>query len=109
MLKRVRLITVVIIATTMVVCALLLVNNLDEEIAGLENDLKKSEVALRVAQQEIGEINTEISNMDKASYIIARARELGYLMPGEIRFVVVNPEVLADNPDEIIVEELPQE
>ena len=95
MRKRVRLITVVIIAITMVVCALLLVNNLDEEIAGLENDLKKSEVALRVAQQEIGEINTEISNMDKASYIIARARELGYLMPGEIRFVVVNPDQLA--------------
>ena len=109
MRKRVRLITVVIIAITMVVCALLLVNNLDEEIAGLENDLKKSEVALRVAQQEIGEINTEISNMDKASYIIARARELGYLMPGEIRFVVVNPEVLADDPGAAVVEELTEE
>ena len=37
----------------------------------------------------------------------ARARELGYLMPGEIRFKVVNPEALGVVPEAQIVEENP--
>lgn len=109
MRKRVKLITVVIIAVALVACALLLMDNLDQQIDSLKADVKQAEVALRVAQQEQSEIKTEISNMNKDSYIIARARELGYLMPGEIRFVVVNPEVLGDDPGAAVVEEMTEE
>ncbi|MBQ4639951.1 MAG: septum formation initiator family protein [Clostridia bacterium] len=109
MRKRVKLITVLIIAVALVACALLLMDNLDQQIDSLKADVKQAEVALRVAQQEQSEIKTEISNMNKDSYIIARARELGYLMPGEIRFVVVNPEVLGDDPGAAVVEEMTEE
>ena len=109
MRKRVKLITVLIIAVALVACALLLMDNLDQQIDSLKADVKQAEVALRVAQQEQSEIKTEISNMNKDSYIIARARELGYLMPGEIRFVVVNPEVMGDDPGAAVVEEMTEE
>jgi cell division protein FtsB len=109
MRKRVRLVTVLIIAITMVVCALLVIDNLNDEISGLQKDLKQAEVDLRKAEHEVGNAKAEIENMNKSSYVISRARELGFLMPGEIRFVVVNPEVLMDSPEDVIVEELPQE
>ena len=109
MRKRIKLVTVLIVAITVVVCALLWIDQLNDEISGLEKNLKQAEVELRRAEQEVGDANAEIKNMDQPSYIISRARELGYLMPGEIRFVVVNPEVLTDNPEDAIVEELPQQ
>lgn len=103
--KQVRLITVVIMAITMIVCALLVMDRLDGNIQVMQGKVKGAELELRQVQQKQGEITTEIANMDKESYIIARARELDYLMPGEMRFVVVNPEALMDDPAGIRVEE----
>ena len=41
---------------------------------------------------------------DTDSYIMEKARSLyGYLMPGEIRFVVVNPDSLYDTPEAVVV------
>lgn len=109
MQKRFRLITVLIVAIALVLCALLLINRLNGDIDALKKNVKTEELNLRLVQQEDGEISTEITNMNKESYIIAQARKLGYLMPGEIRFVVVNPEVLEDSPENAIVEELKEE
>lgn len=103
--KQVKLITVVIMAITMIVCALLVMDRLDGNIQVMQGKVKNAELELRQVQQKQGEITTEIANMDKESYIIARARELDYLMPGEMRFVVVNPEVLTDDPAGVQVEE----
>ena len=105
MQKSVKLITVVILAVTMIICALLVVDRLDGDIQVMQGKVKSAELELRQVQQKQGEITTEIANMDKESYIIARARELDYLMPGELRFVVVNPEVLMDDPADVRVEE----
>lgn len=106
--KRVKLITVAIVAITLVVCAVLVINRLNGDIRAMERKAKDAELELRKVQQLQGEITTELANMDKESYIIAKARELDYLMPGELRFVVVNPEALTDDPDGIIVEEWQQ-
>lgn len=104
-----KLITVVILAITLVICALLVINRLNGDIQNIQSKLKTAELELRVVENLQGDINTEISNMNKESYIIAKARELDFLMPGELRFVVVNPEVLADAPDEAVVEEVTEE
>lgn len=106
--KKVKLITVVIIAVTMIICALLVIRRLNGDIQTMEGMVKGAELELRAVQQKQGEITTEIANMDKDSYIIDRARELDYLMPGEIRFVVVNPEALTDDPAAFVVEEWQQ-
>ena len=79
------------------------------DIRVVQGKAKEAEVELRTVQRIQGEITTEIANMDKESYIIAKARELDYLMPGELYFVVVNPEVLEDSPENAIVEELKEE
>lgn len=109
MRKSVKLITVVILAITLVICALLVINRLNGDIQNIQSKLKTAELELRVVENLQGDINTEISNMNKESYIIAKARELDFLMPGELRFVVVNPEVLADAPEEAVVEEVTEE
>ncbi len=106
MQKHVKVITVVILAVTLVICALLVVNRLNGDIENMQNKVKAAELELRVVENLQGEINTEITNMNKESYIIAKARELDFLMPGEMRFVVVNPEVLADAPENAVVEEM---
>lgn len=103
--KRVKLITVVIVAVTLIVCALLVMDRLDGDIRVVQGKAKEAEVELRTVQRIQGEITTEIANMDKESYIIARAREMDYLMPGEMLFVVVNPEALVDDPSAVVVEE----
>ncbi len=109
MRKRVKLMTVLIMAAALVVCALLWMNELDGDIAAMQGNVKQSELDLRLAQREESEITQEVANMNRDSYIIAKARELGFLMPGEIRFVVTNPEVLMENPQDAQVEELKDE
>ncbi len=106
MQKSVKLITVVILAVTMIICALLVVNRLDGDIQVMQGKVKDAELELRMVERLQGEISTEITNMNKDSYVIAKARELDFLMPGELRFVVVNPEVLADDPAQAVVEEV---
>ena len=89
--------------------ALLVVNRLNGDIENMQAKVKDAELELRVVQNLQSDINTEIANMNKESYIIAKARELDFLMPGEMRFVVVNPEVLEDTPEEAMVEEVKEE
>ena len=48
-------------------------------------------------QQERSEKQQEIQMADSAEYIEQRARENGYLLPGEIRFVVTNLDELLEN------------
>lgn len=109
MQKSMKVITVVIVAVTLVICALLVVNRLNGDIENMQAKVKDAELELRVVQNLQSDINTEIANMNKESYIIAKARELDFLMPGEMRFVVVNPEVLEDTPEEAMVEEVKEE
>ena len=48
----------------------------------------------------------ELALKDTDSYIMEKARTLyGYLMPGEIRFEVSNPDSLYDTPEAIVVGE----
>lgn len=108
MQKKVKLITLLIAAAALIVCALLIARRLDGDIRSMQDKVKEAELQLRMEERLQGDINAEIANMNKDSYIIAKARELDYLMPGELRFVVINPEVLADDPSGAVVEEVKQ-
>ena len=59
--KQVKLITVVIMAVTMIVCALLVMDRLDGNIQVMQGKVKNAELELRQVQQKQGEITTEIA------------------------------------------------
>ncbi len=47
-----------------------------------------------ILQNEVSEKQRELNISNSTDYIAGRARENGYMMPGEIRFIVSNPEAL---------------
>lgn len=52
--------------------------------------------------RERDKLQNEISIAETDDYIIAKARQLyGYMMPGEMRFVIKNPEALYDTSQSI--------
>lgn len=98
---RVRLLYVAVAAFVIVSVGTMVSNRLDQEIRVRQD--QKQQVRLR--QIEVEEINSnmkqEIAQQDKDSYIMEMARRYyGYLLPGEIRFVVVNPESLYEQEPE---------
>ncbi len=95
--RGVRLLYVAVAAFVIVAAGTMVSNRLDGEIR-VRQDQKQQ---VRMRQIEVEEINSkmkqEIAQQDKDSYIMEMARRYyGYLLPGEIRFVVVNPESLYD-------------
>ena len=108
MRKRMKLFNLIVIAFMIVAGGLVTLNQLERDITVLQD------VAREIRLREIkvtsvnGELNKEIGKKDDEAYIIELARtQYGYLMPGEIRFKVVNPEALGTVPEARIVEENP--
>ena len=95
--KKVRLFTVLAAAFVIVASGLMIMNRMDDDIRALEDVATEARIRQLAMEQENGELAQELRNKDSDAYIIEKARTLySYLMPGEIRFVVDNPEVLYD-------------
>ena len=95
MRKRIRLLYVIVIAFVIVAGGLMTLNRLDQEIAVLEDTARETRLRQLALETENGNMRQEIAIKDTDSYIRKMARKDNkYLMPGEIRFVVVNPEAL---------------
>ena len=95
MRKRIKLFYVVVIAFVIVAGGLMTMNRLDQEIAVLEDTARETRLRQLALETENGNMKQEIAVKDTESYIRKMARKDNrFLMPGEIRFVVVNPEAL---------------
>ena len=93
--KRIKLFYVVVIAFVITAVGLITLNRLDGDIAVLENAAREARLERVALETENGNMTREVSEMNSDSYIRKMARKDNkYLMPGEIRFVVVNPEAL---------------
>ena len=95
MRKRIRLLYVIVIAFVIVAGGLMTLNRLDQEIAVLEDTARETRLRQLALETENGNMRQEIAVKDTDSYIRKMARKDNrFLMPGETRFVVVNPEAL---------------
>ena len=95
MRKRIRLFYVVVMAFVIVAGGLMTLNRLDQEIAVLQDTARETRLNQLALEAENGSMKQEIAVMDTESYIRKMARKDNrFLMPGEVRFVVVNPEAL---------------
>ena len=95
MRKRIRLLYVIVIAFVIVAGGMITLNRLDQEIAVLEDTARETRLRQLALETENGNMRQEIAIKDTDSYIRKMARrDNRFLMPGETRFVVVNPEAL---------------
>ena len=95
MRKRIRLLYVIVIAFVIVAGGMITLNRLDREIAVLEDTARETRLRQLALETENGNMRQEIAIKDTDSYIRKMARrDNRFLMPGETRFVVVNPEAL---------------
>ncbi len=95
MRKRIRLLYVSVIAFVIVAGGMITLNRLDQEIAVLEDTARETRLRQLALETENGNMRQEIAVKDTDSYIRKMARKDNrFLMPGEPRFVVVNPEAL---------------
>ena len=95
MRKRIRLLYVIVIAFVIVAGGMITLNRLDQEIAVLEDTARETRLRQLALETENGSMRQEIAIKDTDSYIRKMARKDNrFLMPGETRFGVVNPEAL---------------
>ncbi len=97
MRKKIKLFYVLVAAFVIVAGGMITLNRLNGDIVILQDTAEKTRVRQMAAQAQQSDINKELAVKDTDSYIREKARSLyGYLMPGEIRFEVINPEALYD-------------
>lgn len=97
MRKKIKLFYVLVAAFVIVAGGMITLNRLNGDIVILQYTAEKTRVRQMAAQAQQSDINKELAVKDTDSYIREKARSLyGYLMPGEIRFEVINPEALYD-------------
>ena len=95
MRKRIPLLYVVVAAFVIAAGGLIAMNRLDRDIAQLQEVSRNTRIRQLEVEARKSEMMQEIGQQDKDSYIMEMARRYyGYLLPGEIRFVVTNPESL---------------
>ena len=95
MRKRVRLLYVVVAAFVIAAGGMITINRLDQDIVTLQDTSRTVRLRQLEVEAQKSEMMQEIGQQDKDSYIMEMARRYyGYLLPGEIRFVVTNPESL---------------
>ena len=95
--KRIPIVTLLIVAAAFLIIAGLLIHRQTSDLELLENTYQNLNTKRIMLQYEQSEKQRELNVASTSDYISARARENGYMMPGEIRFVVRNPEALTQH------------
>ena len=101
MRKRMRLLYVLVVAFVIVAVGLITISQLDGDLAFLESRAKEIQEESVKLKGLNGDLTRIINKQDDKDFIIDLARsQYDYMMPGEMRFEVVNPEVLGIQPTE---------
>ena len=98
MRQRFKLIYVLAAAFVIIAGGIMALNRMDGDITVLEDIARETRLRQLAVDTEKSEMQKELAIKDSDSYIREKARTLyGYLMQGEILFVVENPEVLYED------------
>ncbi len=98
MRPRIKLIYVLAIAFVIIAGGIMTLNRMDSDIAVLEDTARETRLRQLAVDTEKSEMQKELAVKDSDSYIREKARSMyGYLMQGEILFVVENPEALYED------------
>jgi len=111
--KRVPLFYVIVIGFVIAAGGLMTLNRLDQDIAVLQDTVRETRLRELALEADKSAMQQELAMKDTDAYIRKMARvDNRFIMPGEIRFVVVNPEALyapGEMPGQEVMEEAPEE
>lgn len=92
---KVRVLSLSVLMFAIIACGLLILNRQAQDIALLEAAAKETQLKKIEVESLRSDLSKELNNSESNAYIAEKARSLyGYLAPGEIRFIVTNPEAL---------------
>ena len=98
MRARIKLFYVLTVAFVIVAGGIMTLNRMNVDIAVLEDTARETRLRQLAVAGEQSDMQKELAVKDSDNYIREKARSMyGYLMPGEILFVVENPEALYEN------------
>ncbi|MBR4360458.1 MAG: hypothetical protein IKP32_07565 [Clostridia bacterium] len=96
--RKVRLLYVLTAAFVIAAISLMILNRLDGEIAVKQAEQIEVRQAASAVNAKTSDLTQELNFLGTDAGIRKEAMAQGYLMPGQIRFKVRNPEVLYDEP-----------
>ena len=98
MRPRIKLLYVLAAAFVIIAGGIMTLNRMDGDIAVLEDTARETRLRQLAVDTEKSEMQKELAVKDSDSYIREKARSMyGYLMQGEILFVMENPEALYED------------
>lgn len=79
-----------------IICVgIMMINSVRDDTAQLRVRVTDLSISREELARERDKLQSEVSIAQTDDYIIAKARQLyGYMMPGEMRFIIKNPEAL---------------
>jgi cell division protein FtsB len=93
--QRISLFPIIVVVFMIIAVGKLLTDKLNRDILYLEIKVSNAEERQASLANQTAALENELSVSQTDEYIVDQARRLyGYLMPGEIRFKVSNPEAL---------------
>lgn len=92
--RRVRLLYVLAAAFVIAAAAVMILNRLDGDIAVKQAEQSEIKQVANEVNAARSDLQQELIFLSTDAGIRKEAMAQGYLMPGQIRFVVVNPEAL---------------
>ncbi len=100
-LRRVRYMTLLVVLAAVGIAFAATNNHIQSSIQNMSKQESRERIRLGEVQNEKLKLETEISIADTDAYIENEARtRYGYLKPGELRFVITNPEALYGSGEE---------
>ncbi len=99
--RRVRYMTLFVMLALIAVAFAATNHNIRASIENLDKQESQGRIRLSAVQDEQYKLQSELSIVGTDAYIENQARtRYGYLKPGELRFVITNPEALYSNGDQ---------
>ncbi len=108
--RRVRFLTLFLALAAIGIAFWILNKNINTTFQKTVKDGERARIELAQEQDKQLKLETELSIADTDAYIENQARtRFGYLKPGEIRFVITNPETLYSDSGEAPLLQVVQE
>lgn len=91
----VRPLTLICTLFVIICVGIMMINSVRDDTERLRVRVTDLSISREKMARERDKLQSEVSIAETDDYIIAKARQLyGYMMPGEMRFVIKNPEAL---------------
>ena len=110
---RVRPLVLVCALFVVIALGIMSINSVKESANELQERVTDLRIQRDQRDKEKNKLQSELQIVETDDYIISKARQIhGYMMPGELLFIIKNPEALYGETEEPIqmgvVDELPQ-